>query len=109
MSSWRKPGPIPRDLSMGRLDDVLRQTTARGNGPWLSPGRRWKSHRRAKHPGSELGAAEIKTLAFGRLAGGGFQHEVEDQLAAFLHTLLAVEDGAAIDVHVVFHALVHGC
>src|ERR1700677_3868129 len=34
------------------------------------------SHRRAKHPGRELGAAEIKTFALGRLAGGGLQHQV---------------------------------
>ena len=33
------------------------------------------------------------------------QHQVENPLAALLHGLLAVEDGAAIDVHVVFHAL----
>src|SRR5262249_51851335 len=65
------------------------------------------SHRRAQYPGRELSAAEGKALALGRLAGSGFQHQVEDALAAFLHALLAVEDGAAIDVHVVFHPLVH--
>ena len=51
--------------------------------------------------------AEIKALALGRLSGGGLQHQVENALAALLHRFLAVEDGAAIDVHVVFHALEH--
>src|SRR5258705_13875720 len=64
-------------------------------------------HRRAKHPGRELGTAEIKTLALGRLARGGLQHQLENALAALLYALLTVEDGAAIDVHVVFHPLVH--
>src|SRR3954469_23894260 len=65
-------------------------------------------HRRAKHPGCELGAAEIEAFAFGRLAGRGLQDEIEDALTALLDAFLAFEDGAAIDVHVVFHALVHG-
>src|SRR6202035_4428980 len=60
-----------------------------------------------EHPGREFGAAKVKTLALGRLAGGGLEHQVENPLAALLHGLLSVEDGAAIDVHVVFHALVH--
>src|SRR5689334_19458034 len=71
--------------------------------PWPCP-----SHRRPEYPRRKLGAAEIEALALGRLAGGGFQHQVEDALAAVLHAFLAVEDGAAIDVHVIFHALVHG-
>ena len=66
-----------------------------------------KLHRRAQHPRREFGAAEIKTLALGRLARRGLQHQFEDALAALLHGFLAVEDGAAIDVHVVFHAPVH--
>src|SRR4030088_2513796 len=65
------------------------------------------SHRRAKHPWREFGASEIKTLAFGRLSRSRLQHQVENALAALLHRFLAVEDGAAIDVHVVFHALEH--
>src|SRR5271154_6423762 len=64
-------------------------------------------HRRAEHPGREFGAAKVKTLALGGLAGGGLEHQVENPLAALLHRFLTVEDGAAIDVHVVFHALVH--
>src|ERR1700728_3501783 len=64
-------------------------------------------HRSPKYPGREFGAAEIEAFALGRLTGSGFQHQVENPLAALLHALLAVEDGAAIDVHVVFHALVH--
>src|SRR5438105_1889871 len=66
-----------------------------------------RSHRSPKHPGRKLGAAEIETLALGRLAGCRFQHQLENALAALLHGFLAFEDGAAIDVHVVFHALVH--
>src|ERR1700692_4147523 len=65
------------------------------------------SHRRPKHPRREFRAAEVETLAFGWLSGGGLEHEIKDALAALLHGFLAVEDGAAIDVHVVFHALVH--
>src|SRR5882672_11722602 len=64
-------------------------------------------HRGPKHPRRKLGAAEIKTLALGRLARCGLQHQLKDALAALLHGLLAVEDGAAIDVHVVFHPGVH--
>ncbi len=47
---------------------------------------------------------EIERLALGLLAGGGPRHQVENALAALLHGFLAVQDGAAIDVHVVFHA-----
>jgi len=63
---------------------------------------------RAEHPGRKLGAAKVKALALGRLARGRLQDEIEDALAALLDALLAFEDGAAIDVHVLFHALVHG-
>src|SRR6186713_2536881 len=70
--------------------------------------RRAQSHRRAEHPGRELGTAEIKTLALGRLARGRLQDQLEDALATVLDALLAFEDGAAIDIHVLFHALVHG-
>src|SRR4051794_39899162 len=64
-------------------------------------------HRRAQHPWRELGAAEIKTLALGRLARRGLEDELENALAALLDALLAFENGAAIDVHVLFHAPVH--
>src|ERR1700735_5182638 len=80
-------------------------TRAGGYGSLRSTGR--QSHRRAQHPWRKLSPAEVKALALGRLAGGGFQHEVENALAALLHGFLAVEDGAAVDVHVVFHAPVH--
>src|SRR4051794_5871165 len=49
-------------------------------------------HRRAQHPGRELGAAEIKTLALGRLARRGLEDEIENALAALLDALLAFED-----------------
>jgi len=41
-------------------------------------------HRGPQHPGREFGAAKVKALALGGLAGGGFEHEIEDALAAFL-------------------------
>src|SRR6185437_11145701 len=56
------------------------------------------SHRCAEHPGREFSAAKIKTLALGRLSRGGPEHQLENALAALLHGLFAVEDGAAIDV-----------
>ena len=37
------------------------------------------------------------------------EEEVEDFLATFFEGFGAVEDGAAVDVHVFFHALEHGC
>src|SRR5258705_13844603 len=51
-----------------------------------------RSHRRAKHPGREFGAAEIKALALGRLSRSRLQHQLENALAALLHRFLAVED-----------------
>src|SRR5664279_1978037 len=42
-------------------------------------------HRCPKHPGREFGAAEVKTLALGGLAGSGLEHEIEDALATGLH------------------------
>src|SRR5579871_845174 len=65
------------------------------------------SHRRAEHPGRKFGAAEIEAFALGRLAGSGLEHQLEDPFAALLHRFLAVEDGAAIDVHVIFHPPEH--
>src|SRR3954465_14044540 len=64
-------------------------------------------HGSPEHPWREFGTAEVKALALGRLSRGGLQHEIENALAALLHRLLAVEDGAAIDVHVLFHPLEH--
>ncbi len=40
LSSRRRPGPIPRDLSCGTHNVVLRQTPFRGYGSRPSPGRR---------------------------------------------------------------------
>jgi hypothetical protein len=47
-------------------------------------------------------------LALGGRARGRAQHQVEDALAALLHGFLAVEDGAAVHVHVLLHAVIHG-
>src|ERR1700738_2274459 len=65
------------------------------------------SHRGAEHPRRKFRAAEIKTFALGRLARGHLQHQIEDALAAFLYGLVPVENGAAVDVHVIFHAPEH--
>ena len=69
--------------------------------------RRQRSHRRAEHPRREFRRAEVERFAFGRLAGGHAQDEVEDPLAALLNGLVAVEDRAAIDVHVVLDMAEH--
>src|SRR5258708_13920472 len=63
-------------------------------------------HHRADLPGLELVLAEAELLALGLLAASHVQDQLEDALAAFGHALRAVDDGAAIDVHVVGHALV---
>src|SRR3981081_769844 len=72
---------------MDASDPIRPQKTLAARGPSTygsrpSPGRRGELHRRAKHPWRKLGAAEIKTLALGRRAGGGLQHQIEDALAA---------------------------
>jgi hypothetical protein len=64
-------------------------------------------HGGAEHPGRELGGAEVELLALGLLARGSAQDQVEDPLAALLHRLLAIGDGAAVDVHVLLHAAKH--
>src|SRR5579863_1577616 len=67
----------------------------------------WALHRRAQYPRREFGAAEVEAFALGRLPRSGLEHEIENALTALLHGLLAIQDGAAIDVHIVFHPLVH--
>src|ERR1044071_793040 len=59
-------------------------------------------------PGGELILAVAQLLALAALAGGGGKDQLEDLLAHFLDTGLAIEDLAAIDVHVLGHAVVHG-
>jgi hypothetical protein len=61
------------------------------------------SHRRAQHPWRELRGAEVELLALRSLARRHAQHQLEDALAALLHALIAVEDRAAVHVHVVCH------
>src|SRR6185369_6844732 len=62
-------------------------------------------HRRADLPGNELVVAIAQELALGLLAGGDAQDGGED-LRAFLLDGDAVEDVAAVDVHVALHAAV---
>src|SRR5581483_3537151 len=63
------------------------------------------SHRRPDLPGHELVVAVAQKLALGLLPRGDAQDGVEDLLALGLDRD-AVEDVAAIDVHVVHHAAI---
>src|SRR4051794_40964625 len=58
------------------------------------------SHHRADLPGHEFILAVAVLFALGLLARGGGQHEFEDALAHLLDRQLAVDDLAAVDVHV---------
>ena len=62
----------------------------------------------AQEPGLEFFFAEAVDFAAGEFAGGDGEDLVEDSLAGLLYVLFAVDDGAAVDVHVVGHAVVEG-
>src|SRR5579883_3491290 len=62
-------------------------------------------HHGAELPGRELVVAVAERLALALAARGGGEDELEDALAAGLDRFLAVDDGAAIQIHVVGHAL----
>ena len=64
-------------------------------------------HRRPQHPRRELGRAEIERLAFGPLARGDAQHQLKRAFAALLDRLVAIQHGAAIDVHVILDMSIH--
>ena len=57
-------------------------------------------------PGLELFFAEAENFAAGLFTGCGSEDVVEDSLAGLFDCLFAVDDGAAVDVHVVGHAVV---
>src|SRR6185369_17353900 len=59
-----------------------------------------RSHHRADLPRHELVLAVAVPLALGGLAGRGGEHEAEDALAHLLNGTRAVDDLAAVDVHV---------
>src|SRR5579883_709130 len=59
-------------------------------------------------PGSEFGSAEIKLLAFCFLTGSDAQYHFKNALAALLNGFIPVQNGAAVDIHIVFHAPIHG-
>ena len=59
-------------------------------------------------PGCELGRAEIKQLTLRALARCHTQDVLEDPFTRLLHRLGPIEDRAAVDVHVLFHALEQG-
>src|SRR3546814_19567276 len=67
-----------------------------------------RSHYRSDLPGDELGVAEAERLGLRWRAAGDLEDPVEDLLADLHHGLLAVGDDAAVDVHVLGHAAVHG-
>src|SRR5947208_2413750 len=109
---------MTRRIALGRVSGrPTRRITPSANPPYQilrSPNSPfWHPlHRRSEDPRGEFGTPAIKAFALGRLARGGLEHQIENALAARLYGLLAVENGAAIDVHVVFHALEHrrvGC
>src|SRR4051794_32781439 len=66
------------------------------------------SHRRTNLPGREFRRAEIELLALRPLAAGDLQDQLEDPAPGLLDGLFAVEDRAAIDVHVLLEPPVHG-
>src|SRR5690349_6432049 len=94
-------------------DTWSRAAMCGGTGAWrescVRGPQRNELHRRAEHPRRELRRAEVELLALGALAGRHAQHQLENALAALLHGFLAVEDAAAVHVHVVFHACIHWC
>src|SRR5262245_10770247 len=61
-------------------------------------------HHRAQLPRPELVLAVAMSFALGGLAGGSTQDELEDPLAHLGDIRLAVDDLAAVDVHVLFLA-----
>src|SRR3954471_5764442 len=67
-----------------------------------------RSDGRANGPRRKLGRTGIVLLALGPLARGHLEDALEDTLSGPLHRLMAIHDGAAVDVHVLLHALEKG-
>src|SRR3954447_11787270 len=65
------------------------------------------SHGSPNLPGGELGDAEIGLLALGPLATRDAQDHLENPLTSLFDRLLAIEDGATVDIHVVLQPTVH--
>ncbi len=62
----------------------------------------------ALEPGLEFFFAEAVDFAAGEFAGGHRQECFEDSCSCLFYVLFPVDDGAAVDVHVVGHAVVEG-
>src|SRR5882724_9158732 len=73
---------------------------------FVTPAARGASEPGIEVPRSELVLAIAELLALRRLAGGGGQHRPEDPLAHRREVGGAVEDLAAIDVHILRHAAI---
>src|SRR4051812_35570739 len=58
-------------------------------------------------PGRKFIRAVVELLALRLPAGGGFQHQPEDAFTHFLYRRSAVENLAAVHVHVIAHPAVH--
>src|SRR6187551_684998 len=68
-----------------------------------------QSHRRADLPGLELVVADPQRFGLGLLSRGCLHNQFKNLAAALLDRLLAVDDRAAIDVHVVGHPAIESC
>src|SRR5687768_8002567 len=64
-------------------------------------------HGRPQYPGREFILAHAMLLAHRARTRRHLDDAPEDLLAGLLHRHLAIEDGAAVDVHVLAHAAVH--
>src|SRR6266403_1416976 len=65
-------------------------------------------HCGADLPRLEFVVADAQGLGFGLVAGRRAQDQLEDAPAVILNRFLAIDDGPAIDVHVVSHAPIEG-
>src|SRR5437868_5941384 len=69
---------------------------------------RWKLERRAQVPGHELVVAVAEILALGLAAGSRLDNQFEDLAAHAGDGLFTGGNDAAVDVHVLFHLMIHG-
>src|SRR5262245_61979054 len=80
---------------------------ARATGPSPRLSFRRTLHDRADLPRREFVVAEAQALGLAALTGCDLQHQIEDARAHLLDRALAVQNAAAVEVHVLRHATVH--